>query len=120
DEPPGAPDAGDEHHLVRGNAKLGHERLDRRQDGIVAAPGTPPNLLVAGEVLLGQGGALTVPVPVRLDGHRYSSLRIASSISWAKNGCPWTFDTETASTRNSARRIFTSWPRFISGTSTRR
>jgi hypothetical protein len=43
---------------------------------------------------------------------------IASSTSLARNGIPRTRLKPVASTRNSARISFTSWPRLISGTST--
>ena len=53
-EPSRAPDAGNEHDALGRNPQLGQEPLHRGQDGVVATAGTPPNLLVGGEVLLGQ------------------------------------------------------------------
>src|SRR5205085_5340980 len=123
-EPAAAPDPGHEHHPVRRGPQLRPERLDRGEDGVVAAPGTPPDLLVGGEVFLGQGERVAGAVPVARGhlsvavAHRSNSWAIASSTSWACSGWPWTFESDRASTRNRARISMASWPRFISGMST--
>src|SRR5205807_5133526 len=117
----------DEGDLVRRDPQLREEVLDRGQDRVVAAAGTPPDLLVAGEVLAGERGGSASPagrlagrpLAVRIHRHRSSSSRIASSISWAKNGRPCTFWKLLASTRNRPRISRASWPRFISGIRTR-
>src|SRR5207253_9130683 len=57
DEAPRATDPAHEHRLMRRHAQLGQERLNRGEDGVVAAPGAPPDFLVAGEVPLGERAA---------------------------------------------------------------
>src|SRR6185503_1906278 len=84
------------------DAELGHRALHGRQDRVVAAPGTPPDLLVRHEVLLGERG-------LRRDGRRvhsrvghgtpYSSWSIRAAISEILKGRPWIFESEIASTR---------------------
>ena len=123
-EPPRTADAADEHGLLRGHAELREEGLHRRQDRVVAAARTPPDLLVAGEVLLGQCGSRRGRCSVSADrlpillAHQPSLLRISSSTSWAWMGCPWTLVKLSTSIRNLARRIMASCPRFISGNNT--
>ena len=45
-----AADAGDEHDLLAGDAEGGHHLLHLGEDRVVAATGTPADVLVAGEV----------------------------------------------------------------------
>ena len=49
-EPAGAADAGDEDGLAAVDAELGEDLLRLREDGVVAAAGTPADVLVAGVV----------------------------------------------------------------------
>src|SRR5205807_1726915 len=87
--PPGAPDAGDENNPLGRDPELGHELLDRREHGVVAAARAPAGLLVGLEVRLGQLGRRTVPVAVDLDrGHRPSSLSIAACASFGFIAAP--------------------------------
>src|SRR5215216_957759 len=126
DEATGAADARYEHDLVRRDAELRHEPLDGGEDGVVAAAGTPARLLIGGEVRLGElqdvaavgagGVAGHLDVASVADGTR---ARICSIMSRVKIGSPSTLVKLSQSTRNSARRTFTSCPVFISGTSTR-
>ena len=110
-EPGRAADPGDEHEVLPGNAELGEERLDAREDRVVAAARAPADLLVGLEVLRRQ---LDEAVPAV---HAASAIVvIASSSSAALSGRPRTRLYETASTRNCARRSSASCPRFISGT----
>src|SRR5262249_52985343 len=118
-------DAGDEGEALPRNAELGEHLLHLRQDGVVPATGTPTHVLVGDEVLLarlliGRAGCT----------HGWSSVTISSpalplrsrrqglGISETLKGRPWILLKPTASTRYSARMRRTSWPRFISGTST--
>src|SRR5262249_43406062 len=47
-----AADPGDEDDIFLGNAQVRHRLLDRGEDGVVAAAGAPPHVLVRLEVLL--------------------------------------------------------------------
>ena len=61
------------------------------------------------------------PEPPALDRqclYEFTIASIASATSPARNGIPRTRLKPVASTRNSARTSFCSWPRLISGTST--
>ncbi len=118
DEAPGAADARHEHDLVRRDAELRHERLDGGEDRVVAAAGAPARLLVGREVRLRQ--LEDVPAVARAVRPAHASLAsICSIMSRVKIGRPSTFVKLSQGIRNSARRTFTSWPMFISGTSTR-
>ena len=103
-EPGGAPDARDEDELLSGPAEPGEELLDRGEDGVVAAPGAPANLLVGLEVGagVGRGGHLVIST-------------IFSVISAILNGSPATLFRPLASTRNSALITLRNWPVFSSG-----
>src|SRR5204863_6686560 len=122
-EPPGTPDPRDEHHLVRRDPELRQEPLHGREDRVVAASRTPPDLLVRGEVLLrepvrrlrpGTHRGLPVARPPVALAHA-SSFSMASASSSAKIGCPCTFVNDTASTRNRPRTSSASCPVFSSG-----
>src|SRR5437879_1005823 len=124
-EPTRAADSGDEGESLSRDAELGQDLLDLRQDGVVAATRTPADVLVGDEVLLAR-------LLVGCTGytHGCSSVTLSSSvvpfrsrrqrltISETLKGRPWILLKPTASTRYSARISRTSWPRFISGTST--
>ena len=100
---------GDEHDPLRRQPELGQELLDRGEDRVVAAAGAPARLLVGGEVLLGQRRRRRRCRWLRSAASLTAAPAIASSSSSAKNGSPSTL-VSFASTRNSARMIFTSWP----------
>ena len=100
-EPAGAADPGDEHDPLGRDPELGHELLDRGEHRVVAAAGAPARLLVGLEVRLGQRlGLAAVAVSVRRDRHHCRSS-IAASISPVNSGRPWTFVSDSTSTRNS-------------------
>ena len=123
-EPARTPDPRDEHRVVRLDAELRHEPLDRRQDRVVTAARAPADLLVAGEVLLRQGPdpgaavgadrtAVAAVASVARVAHPSITLfsspptrvcspptrKISSSNSSAKIGCPCTLENVRASTR---------------------
>ena len=86
------------------------------------------NLLPAIVTQVAQGrylNAATAREPVAVLGavhcirtHAFINSRIFDSTSAALNGLPCTLENVCASTRNSARSSFESWPRFSSGTIT--
>src|SRR4029453_15678627 len=107
-----AADPGDEDDVLLGNAQVGHRLLDRGEDGVVAAAGAPPHVLVRLEVLLRVLRrflrlARTHALPPR-------SWLMASWISSEASGRPRTRLKPTASTRYSPRSTRTSWPLLIS------
>ena len=57
-EPRRAADAGDEDDVLAAQSQIGQEALHGLEHGVVTAPGTPADLLVAGEVLAGLGASL--------------------------------------------------------------
>ncbi|GBD46432.1 hypothetical protein HRbin41_01259 [bacterium HR41] len=140
DEAPRAADAAHENAPFGGNAELGQQRLDGGEDRVVAAARAPARLLVGSEVLFRQrprdhlAGALVrvavpaaVAVAVRSPVAAHAALRarstrssICSTMSAVNIGRPVTFEKLSTSTRYSARNNRASWPRFSSGTSTRR
>src|SRR6266536_1696186 len=70
-EPARASDPRDEHDLLRRDPELREKPLDGGKDRVVAASRAPPNFLVAGEVLLGQG-------PDDSSSGGYARLRLAA------------------------------------------
>src|SRR5690606_24337426 len=113
----GAADARDEDRVLGLERQVGAGLLHRLQDRVVAAAGAPAHLLVAGVVL-----RLRVELLRGRDNvhgfHPSSAARIAVSSSTILNGLPETFDRLSARSRYCARSSVTSWPLFISGTST--
>ena len=103
----------------RGMSEVRHELLRLRQDRVVAAAGAPADFLVGDEVLACQRYSFCCfrrhPTVTLL---RTNSL-IFSSICAILNGRPVTLFRPSASTRKRARMSICSWPRFISGISTR-
>ena len=126
-----AADAGDEDDVLALEAELGQEGLHRGEDDVVAAAGAPAHLLVGGEVALGLLAGVVGKVRDRaqaadrhpqVGGRHESSSRVVemtSASSTVENGRPRTDVCERTSTRYSARSSIASWPRFISGTTTR-
>src|SRR6185503_1167498 len=108
----GAPDPTDEYGALAHESHVGARLLHRLEDRVVAAAGTPADFLVRGVIL---GGELRVGDR----GDRHTIFLIACAISVTRKGLPVTFGSDSAGTRYSARSSFTSWPLFISGTSTR-
>src|SRR5262249_38891253 len=51
-----AADARDEREVLARDAELGQDLLDLREDGVVAAAGTPADVLVGDEILLAELG----------------------------------------------------------------
>src|SRR5260370_19600182 len=107
----GAADAAHEHRPLAHEAQFRAGFLHRLQDRVITAPRAPADLLIR-RIVLGR----KLRVGDRGDGHRF---RIACAISVTRNGLPVTFGSDSAGIRYSARSNFTSWPLFISGTSTR-
>ena len=112
-----AADAGDEHGVLAPDPELGHEHLHGGQDRVVAAARAPADLLVRGPVLAGGGdGDLAVsviswPRPLRrsvVAGLSTPSIsRTALSISAARNGTPWTLESDW---RRPGTRPAPAWP----------
>ncbi len=103
-------DPRDEHRLVGHGADIGERLLHGLENGVVAAARTPAHFLV-GRVVLGREAR-------RLD--RRNHARIASRIVATLNGLPVTWLSPSTGSKYAARSSCTSWPLFISGTSTRR
>src|SRR5260370_7093356 len=107
-------DAGDEPGAVPGDAQLSEHLVHRLEDGVVAAAGAPPDLLVRGIVF-----GLELGVGDSRDGHGVRPPRIACTISATLNGLPSTLESASAGTRYAARKSWTSWPALRSRTRTR-
>src|ERR1700737_4781773 len=130
-EAAGAADAADEDDLLPRQPQLGHQLLHRGEDGEVAAPRAPAHFLIGDEVLLAErkrrshrpslGAETAAPSALAPDppGLRASvSMAERTSVTW--NGLPWPLLRPIASRPSWPRRCRGSWPRFSSGTSTRR
>jgi hypothetical protein len=111
----GAADAADEDDLLLGAWPVHlSTRLHLLQDGVVAAAGTPAHFLVAAVIDLLRRGIL----PQVHGAHCFQQFKYGVTDLRAVKGMPWILFKPCASTRNSARSIWRSWPLFISGTST--
>src|SRR5690606_33751936 len=102
--------ARDEHRLFPRHLQLREGLGDRLENGVVTASRAPAHLLVGGIVLGRQ----------HRGGHGVASrrARIAAVSSPILNGLPVTLFKPSAGMRKVLRSIVTSWPVFISGTST--
>src|SRR5579875_449203 len=115
----GTPDAGDEDRALPPDVELGQQHLHGGEDRVVPATRAPADLLVRGPVLAGGGGGKGIAHRFPLWSRRPSRKAAnAASTSPARKGTPWTLVMGWASTENSARTSFTSWPRLFSGTTT--
>src|SRR5581483_2804313 len=79
-----AADPGDEDDLLAREAELGHESLDGREDGVVAAARAPTDFLVGLEVLRREGQLAVRPVLA------HNAASIASASSLGRTGTPRT------------------------------
>src|SRR5262249_57500254 len=124
----GGGDPADDPGPPGGEPIVGDRLRPRLENRVVAAPRTPPDLLVRCVVLgrelrvgdRGDGHPASPPAPPpRPSGTGGAPPRMRCTISITRNGFPVTLPNPSASIRYSARSSLTSWPLFISGTSTR-
>src|SRR5690606_31729574 len=96
-----AADPAHEHGVLARHADVGQGLLHRRQDGVVAAAGAPPDVLVGGEVLAGElHGAIRGHAILRACAPAPSSSSSTAAITSATlNGWPCTLLSPIASTR---------------------
>src|SRR5205814_50703 len=108
--------------LLARNAEIRHGLLNGAEDGVVAAPRAPADVLIRFEILLRVFGRRRGRRPGSLGAHALlpSNWLMSSKISSLASGSPRTRLKPTASTRYSARSTRTSWPLLISGTITLR
>src|SRR5688572_7080730 len=108
-----APDPAYEDDLLLRLALLAKNCLHLFQDAVVATARAPAHFLIGGVIhLRGRGIAIHNFCGGR---HAFKYWSAASLISVLVNGMPWILFRPFASTRNSARIIWRSWPLFISG-----
>jgi hypothetical protein len=94
-----ATDARNEHHVLARDAELWHQPLHVRENRVVAAAGTPADVLVGFEIPLGElrGGF------AHQDSPPSAIASIRSRISPTRNGCPVTLVRLSTGSRYSAR-----------------
>src|SRR5438477_8952834 len=119
-------DAAHEHGALTHESYVRARLLHRFENCVVAAARTPADLLVRGIIFgrelrvadRGDGHPASPPNPLPSEGGG-APPRMRCTISVTRNGFPVTLLNPSAGIRYSARSNFTSWPLFISGTSTR-